>query len=192
MIGFFGGSFDPVHFGHLKTARAIKKELKLERLFLMPCRAAVHKQNLHFSNEQRLQMLNLALKEFDDLSLSTEEIHNQAHSYTIDTLKRLKIKYPNQPLCLIMGSDSFATINTWRDYQQLRDYAQLVVLPRKGSVNHPDKSVYFAKTPQLDISSTQIRSLLINPDLMGKIPLSQMMPDAVIQYIHQLSTSKPN
>lgn len=189
MIGFLGGSFDPVHFGHLYQARAIKQELALSQLFLMPCNRPVHKANLHFSNQQRLAMLNLALQEFDDLSLSTEEIHNQAPSYTIDTLKRLKIKHPHQPLCLIMGAESFAKLNTWKQYQQLQDYAKLVILPRGKSPN-TDKTVYFAKTPLLDISSTQIRNILFNPPLQGKMrnqpDLSELLPETVIQYIKRL------
>lgn len=193
MIGFMGGSFDPVHFGHLYQARAIKQELALSQLFLMPCNMPVHKADLYFSNQQRLAMLNLALEAFDDLSISFEEINNPTQSYTIDTLKRLKIKHPHQSLCLIIGADSFATLDTWKDYQQLQDYAQLVVLPRNDSSNtanipNKNKGVYFAKTPQVNISSTQVRSILFNPALKGKIreqDLSGLLPEVIIEYIQR-------
>lgn len=192
MIGFFGGSFDPVHLGHLYQARAVKQELSLSQLFLMPCHTPVHKPDLYFSNKQRLEMLNLAIREFDDLSISTEEINAYTYSYTIDTLKRLKIKHPNQSLCLIMGADSFATLGNWKHYQQLSDYAKLVVLPRNGSINNfdktNDKTVYFAKTPMVNISSTQIRSILSDTSLKGKMRnhLSKLLPEDVTGYIEQL------
>lgn len=183
MIGFFGGSFDPVHYGHLQAARAIKKELKLNQLFLMPCKAPVHKDALQFSNKQRLKMLNLALVEFDDLQLDTREIDRQSASYTINTLKQIKNNYPNEEICLIMGEDSFNTLETWKDYQQFGDYAQLVVLPRlplvEGAASYKD--VYFAKTPLVDISSTQIRSKIHNQQ-----DLSRLLPENIIKYIEKL------
>ncbi|AYQ57271.1 nicotinate-nucleotide adenylyltransferase [Bathymodiolus thermophilus thioautotrophic gill symbiont] len=180
MIGFFGGSFDPVHYGHLKTARALKKELGLTQLFLMPCKAPVHKSALQFSNQQRLDMLNLAIAEFDDLQLDSREINRQSASYTIDTLKQIKIDYPNKKIFLIMGEDSFNTLETWKNYQQLSDYAQLVVLPRlselEGSISR--MGVYFAKTLLVNISSTQIRSKIRNQE-----NLSELLPENIIKYI---------
>ncbi|CAC9435562.1 Nicotinate-nucleotide adenylyltransferase [Bathymodiolus heckerae thiotrophic gill symbiont] len=183
MIGFFGGSFDPVHYGHLKTARAIKKELKLKQLFLIPCKTPVHKTNLQFSNKQRLEMLNLALVEFDDLQVDTQEIDRQNASYTIDTLKQINKDYLNEEIFLIMGEDSFNTLEAWKNYQQFGNYAQLVVLPRlplvKGSASY--KKVYFAKTPLVDISSTQIRSKIRNQQ-----DLSGLLPENIIKYIKKL------
>lgn len=183
MIGFFGGSFDPVHYGHLKTANAIKKELKLNQLFLMPCKVPVHKNALQFSNKQRLEMLNLALVEFDDLQIDTREIDRQGASYTIDTLKQINKNYPNKEIFLIMGEDSFNTLETWKDYQEFNDYAQLVVLPRTIDVqkNNTDADVYFAKTPLVNISSTQIRSKIRNQQ-----DLSKLLPKHIINYIQTI------
>ncbi|KAA0445915.1 MAG: nicotinate (nicotinamide) nucleotide adenylyltransferase [Candidatus Thioglobus sp.] len=185
MIGFFGGSFDPVHYGHLKTAVAIKKELAIDELFLLPCKEPVHKNDLHFSNKQRLEMLNLALVEFDELQIDSREMDRKSASWTIDTLKEIKANYPNKKIFLIIGADSFATLNTWKDHQQLGKYAQLVVLPRANSVQDARKNstVYFAKTPLIDISSTQIRSIL-----KGKMcdNLTGLLPDSLINYIKKI------
>ncbi|CAC9449675.1 Nicotinate-nucleotide adenylyltransferase (EC [uncultured Gammaproteobacteria bacterium] len=180
MIGFFGGSFDPIHYGHLKTAHAIKKELALSQLFLMPCKAPVHKDVLEFSNKQRLEMLNLALIEFNDLKIDTREIDRQTPSYTIDTLKYIKEDYPNKKIFLIIGQDSFNTLETWKDYQQFGNYAQLVVLPRTADTQKIHTGIYFAKTPLVDISSTQIRSKIRNQQ-----DLSGLLPENIIEYIHK-------
>ena len=181
MIGFFGGSFDPVHFGHLKNAIAIKQELGLSALFLMPCATPVHKSELQFSTKQRLEMLNLAVQEFTDLSIDTREIDRQSASYTIDSLKKIQQDYPNDKIFFIMGADSFDNINTWKQYKQLGDYATLVVLPRAGSNQTNDEGVYFSKAPLVNISSTQIRSKIAkHQDLSG------LLPDTIIHYIEQL------
>ena len=90
MIGFFGGSFDPIHYGHLRMARAVKQELGLSHLFLMPCKAPVHKNGLKFTTQQRLNMLHLAVDEFSDLQIDTREIDRKSASWTIDTLKEIK------------------------------------------------------------------------------------------------------
>ena len=181
MIGFFGGSFDPVHYGHLKNAVAIKQELGLSALFLMPCAAPVHKSELQFSTEQRLKMLNLAVQEFTDLSIDTREIDRQSASYTIDSLKQIQQDYPDDKIFFIMGADSFDNINTWKQYEQLNDYATLVVLPRAGSNQTNNEGVYFSKVPLVNISSTQIRSKIAkHQDLSG------LLPDTIIHYIEQL------
>ncbi len=192
MIGFLGGSFDPVHYGHLQNARAIKKELSLQQLFLMPCKAPVHKKPLYFSNKQRLDMLNLALQEFDDLSVDRREIDRKSASYTIDSLKQIKQDYPNKKIFLIIGADSFAMIDTWKNYQEFEQYAKIVVLPRtanKSNSNYPS-SVYLAKTPLLNISSTQIRTMLFDSDLQGKMHagqnLTKLIPNNIIDYINNL------
>lgn len=190
MIGFFGGSFDPVHYGHLKNAISLKKELNLDQLFLMPCAEPVHKNALKFSKEQRLDMLKLAVKEFSELSIDTREIDRTTPSYTIDSLKQIKQDYPNEKIFFIMGADSFESINTWKNHQQLSDYATLVVLPRQDNKIANKDGVYFSKAPLINISSTQIRSMLSSEPLTGKIPkhqnLSELMPDGVIQYIKNL------
>ena len=102
MIGIYGGSFDPVHLGHLITAESIKKELNFERLFLLPCFEPVHKNSLHYSSEQRLEMLSLAIKEFPSLEIDTIEIDRGGSSYMIKTLAEIVKEFKDSTICLII------------------------------------------------------------------------------------------
>lgn len=202
MIGFFGGSFDPVHFGHLNNARAIKRLLNLSELYLMPCAKPVHKGELSFSNQARIEMLELAIQDYDELKIDLREINRKSASYTITSLIEIKRQYPDTPICLIMGMDSYVNLDSWKDYQDFAQYTHLVVLGRSGITNnrvafesfnetqtindlhqYPYGLVYFANTPMLDISSSMIRGKIsTQSDLTG------LMPDTLIHYINQHET----
>jgi len=199
MIGFFGGSFDPIHYGHLKNAAQLKIELGLSTLFLMPCAKPVHKDQLNFSTDQRMNMLQLAIKEFDTLAIDTREIERDGVSYTIDSLKQIKSNYQNHAICLVIGMDSFNHLSSWKDAQDFHQYCHLVVINRPNisiarqdygfklvdTINNLDDQktglLYFSKTQMLDISSSTIR---------GKIRcqrnLSGLLPESVITYIKTL------
>ena len=208
MIGFFGGSFDPVHFGHLKNAQQLKHELSLSELFLMPCRAPVHKDGLTFSTKQRLDMLKIALEDFPSLSLDQREINRISESYSIDSLKEISLEFVNQTICLIIGMDSFNQLSSWKDVQKFHHYCHLIVLGRPGEKNRENYDhftlakeakeltkedsglVYFAKTDLLDISSSEIRGILFNRSQEGKIHAQQSLdgltPKPIINYLQTL------
>ncbi|CAC9593345.1 Nicotinate-nucleotide adenylyltransferase (EC 2.7.7.18) [uncultured Gammaproteobacteria bacterium] len=205
MIGFFGGSFDPIHLGHLNNAQQLVKELNLTELFLMPCHTPVHKNSLTFSTKQRLEMLEVAIQNFPKLNIDSREIDRANNSYTIDSLKEIKREYPNQTICLIMGMDSFNNLSTWRQFEEFNQYCHLIVLARPDEQQQhivenfstaTDKSelgtqasglVYFANTDQYDISSSNIRGILFNNATDGKIRAKQnlvgLLPDGVINYL---------
>ena len=208
MIGFFGGSFDPVHFGHLNNAQQLKNELNLSELFLMPCREPVHKKTLTFSTEQRLQMLQIAIEDFAELSLDTREINRKSESYSVDSLKEIALELPEAVICLIIGMDSFNQLSSWRDYQKFHQYCHLIVLARPGEINEqnyagftltqnskdlPSKSaglIYFAKTELHDICSSDIRGILFETSQEGKIhpqqSLDELIPKRIINYLQKL------
>ncbi len=200
MIGFFGGAFDPVHYGHLKNASHLKKTLALSSLFLMPCGKSAHKRSLHFSAVQRLKMLRLSLQTFSDLTLDLREIARIQPSYTIHSLKAIRRQYPTQSVCFIIGMDSFMHIQSWKNWQDLKAYAHLVVISRPNYANtktplqgfktvqnvqslHQKKAglLYFAEAERLDISSSQIRGKIRN-----QRNLSGFAPEPVIHYLHSL------
>jgi nicotinate-nucleotide adenylyltransferase len=200
MIGIFGGSFDPVHLGHLKTAKSIKKELNFERLFLLPCHDPVHKNSLHYSPKQRLEMLNLAIKDYPSLEIDTREIDREGNSYMIDTLADLTEEFKGKTICLIIGMDSFLSIKTWKKWDEFARLVHLIILPRNtdGLVEKNletfdvalDKSdlnisssglLYFSNSELIDISSTDIRGKIAsNQNLDG------LMPSPVIKFLQKI------
>ncbi len=199
MIGFFGGSFDPVHYGHLKNAAKLKTGLGLSTLFLMPCAEPVHKKQLNFSVNQRLDMLHLAVEEFNTLSIDTREIEQNRDSYIIYSLKHIQSDCLNDSICLIMGMDSFNTLNSWKAYQTFYQYCHLVVIARPGALTHQEKYgfkltntvndlakqktgfVFFANNQMLDISSSAIHGKIRNHK-----NLSGLLPESIINYINAL------
>ena len=192
MIGIYGGSFDPVHLGHLITAESIKKELNFERLFLLPCCEPVHKNSLHYSSEQRLEMLSLAIKEFPSLEIDTREIDRGGSSYMIETLAEIVKEFKDSTICLIIGMDSFVSFKTWKKWDEFAKLIHLIILPRNTN-QHPQKSLdtfdialdknhlnnktsgllYFSNSELIDISSSDIRGKIAsNQNLDGLTPSS--------------------
>ena len=192
MIGIYGGSFDPVHLGHLQTATSIKNELNIDRLFMLPCFEPVHKNSLNYTSKQRLQMLDLAIKEFNSLEIDTREILRGGSSFMIDTLLDLKESFKKEPIFLIIGMDSFINFKTWKNWDEFSKLIHLVVLPRNG--NHPVSKtlttfetvenieqlksnssghLYFSNSQMIDISSSAIRGkIAANQNLDNLLPIS--------------------
>jgi len=200
MIGIYGGSFDPVHLGHLQTATSIKNELNIDRLFMLPCFEPVHKNSLNYTSKQRLQMLDLAIKEFNSLEIDTREILRGGNSFMIDTLLDLKESFKNESICLIIGMDSFIKFKTWKNWDEFSKLIHLVVLPRNGdqpvskslttfeTVQNIDKlrsnlngHLYFSNSQMIDISSSAIR---------GKIAANQnldnLLPTSIINFLKKI------
>ncbi|MDC1038822.1 nicotinate (nicotinamide) nucleotide adenylyltransferase [Candidatus Thioglobus sp.] len=200
MIGIFGGSFDPVHLGHLKTAKSIKKELNFESLFLLPCHDPVHKNSLHYSPKQRLEMLNLAIKDYPSLEIDTREIDREGNSYMIDTLADLTEEFKGKTICLIIGMDSFLSFKTWKKWDEFARLVHLIILPRntdrlaennletfdlaldKSDLNISSSGLlYFSNSELIDISSTDIRGKIAsNQNLDG------LMPSPVIKFLQKI------
>ena len=200
MIGIYGGSFDPVHFGHLKTAISIKKELNLENIFLLPCHEPVHRSSLQYSSKERIEMLNLALENFPDLEIDTREILRGGSSYMIETLHDLKNTFKEESICLIIGMDSFINFKTWKNWQEFSKLIHLIVLPRQGNQptyktlntfeitedvdyikSKPNGLVYFSNSQMINISSSDIR---------GKIAANQnldnLLPKSIISFLEKI------
>ena len=200
-IGYLGGTFDPIHIGHLQPALEIAETLALETLFLMPNHIAPHKSQTHCDAAQRTEMVALAIADHPKMQLDTRELKRNKPSYTIDTLKELKEDYPDTPICFIMGMDSLLNFDKWHKWQEVLNYCHLIVSQRpqwKGHFNNTVQTlvdnhktinrddlhqlqqgkIYFQETNQFDISSTEIRRLL----KQGR-SIKHLVPTAVSAYI---------
>jgi nicotinate-nucleotide adenylyltransferase len=200
MIGIFGGTFDPVHYGHINPALSVKAALNLRQLRFIPNRQPPHRADPWLSVDQRLRLLHTALSDYPDVMIDERELEREGPSYMVDTLASLKQEFPNESLCLIIGMDAFLGITSWFRWRSLFDYCHLVVINRPGfdessvaqRFDEPDYNflkqrmssdadalmaqdsgrILLQSVPQLDISSTRIRDNLTNEEL-----IAQWMPD---------------
>ena len=132
-LGVLGGAFDPIHNGHLALALAALGQLKLDQARLMPVNIPPHRNRPLAANHHRKNMIELAIAGQARLALDTRELEREAISWTIDTLRSLRREFTRSALCLLMGRDAFNTLEGWKDYDQLLDYAHLVVADRPGA-----------------------------------------------------------
>jgi len=183
-IGIFGGTFDPIHNGHLITAQSVKEIRNLEKIIFIPAYISPHKQNAEASSAQhRLNMLKIALDEIPFFEYSDFEIKQHTISYTIDTLRELKKSYDE--IDLIIGYDNIFQFHTWKDPDEIFRLANVVVLKRKSShpIDYVDKyveSAHFVETRGIEISATDIRNR-VNADL----PIYYLVPEKVLEYIKE-------
>ena len=204
LIGLFGGTFDPVHIGHVQSARELKQLLQLDELRLLPCHRPPHRATPGVSSDARLAMVELAVADEPGLSVDGRELSRDAISYTVDTLSELRSELGDQPaLCLIMGTDAFAGLTQWHRWSALLAMAHIIVMARPDSVmpndeelaallaerriNNPDLlsdqpagHILLVSLTAYPVSATSIRRLIAKGDSVE----SQLAP-AVLDYIEQ-------
>lgn len=130
-IGIMGGTFNPIHIGHTEIAKAAYEQYHLNEIWFMPNHIPAYKlEDAIVSGENRIEMVRLAISDIPYCRTSDFELKREGNTYTIDTLKLLKQQYPAHTFYFIMGADSLFYFDKWRDYQQIPDYAILLVAPR--------------------------------------------------------------
>lgn len=202
-IGILGGTFDPIHYGHLRPALDLLEELELAEIRFVPCRIPAHRGTPLISAEQRLALVQLATAGQAGFVSDDRELRREGLSYMVDTLAALRGDFGDEtPLCLIVGADAFRELHTWRRWQELPNLAHIVVMQRPGLLKplapaldafttprlihdrfalqrKPAGGILFQTVTQLDISATRIRTLLAR----GQSP-RYLLPEAVLAYIH--------
>ncbi|QMU60319.1 MAG: nicotinate-nucleotide adenylyltransferase [Gammaproteobacteria bacterium] len=133
MLGIFGGSFDPIHFGHIKSALALIERFDFEIIRFIPCQLSPHKKTVHASASHRWQMLNLVCSGSERFIADDRELKRKTPSYTIDTLQELREEYgKQQSLVLILGLDAFLSFCKWHRYKEILSLCHIVLMQRPG------------------------------------------------------------
>ncbi len=131
-IGVFGGTFDPIHYGHLRSAFELKCALKLAEVRFIPCGDPPHRDGTVASAASRVAMVRAAVAHEPGFVVDDRELHRDGPSYTVDTLAALREQFPQAPLCLIVGMDAFLGLPTWHQWRRVLELAHIIVAHRPG------------------------------------------------------------
>lgn len=182
-LGVMGGTFDPIHFGHLVAASESAAAFDLAKVIFVPTGEPWQKQTIT-DPEHRYQMTQLAIAGNEHFDISRVDVDRPGPTYTVDTLRDIAAQYPEAELFFITGADSISQIGTWKDAEQIWPLAHLVGVTRPGHSlevpKSPHGAVSLLEIPALAISSTDIRARV----KAGK-PIDYLLPKAVIDYIQQ-------
>ncbi|HSH97104.1 MAG: nicotinate-nucleotide adenylyltransferase [Methylophilaceae bacterium] len=209
LIGMMGGTFDPIHFGHLRMAQEVSDLLELSSVHFIPSATPPHKTQTSVSAEHRAEMVRLAIADNPKFKLDTRELERDGASYSIATLESLRQELGNEAsICMLLGSDAFLKLNTWHRWNELLNYCHIILVQRPHTNiqetlpeelqtllhNHysehiedlslaPSGHIHMQPITALDISATAIRD-----DIKHGRSLRYLMPESVINYIqaHQL------
>ena len=188
-IALYGGTFDPIHSGHLEIARRVSELFEIEKVLLVPAQVAPHKIGRPVTEPiHRYAMLALATQNDPQLLISTFELDAPDRRYTVDTVERFQsILGDSTELFFIMGADSWSEITTWREWERLLKIVNHIVVTRPGhevdrTLPVPDARVSFTDAVMKDVSSSSIRRLAA----AGRFDeLAQMVPEPVVEYIRK-------
>jgi nicotinate-nucleotide adenylyltransferase len=202
-LGIFGGTFDPIHFGHIEPVIEAAKQVNIEKIALMPCHIPTHKIVSKTSSHHRLEMVKLICQQYPIFYPDDREIKRGIPTYSIDSIREFRQQHPKRSLCFFIGMDSLLTINKWYQWQELFGLCHFVVCQRPGhdtefspeivrllqdrqvtdpSELHltPSGKIYIAETIKIAISSTNLRQRL-----QANLPVDKLVPKSVINYIQQ-------
>lgn len=207
-IGILGGTFDPIHLGHTQPAEEVKQSLNLDEIWLMPNHIPPHKLGTQVTTSQRIAMTELACRNHSNFKVCDIEAQRSTPSYTSETLAQLKRAHPKDEFYFLMGMDSFASLTQWHNWQQIFDYAHIVVCQRPGTSLPPTNlraqlfeqsklitessptaihgRIHLVDTAPIEYSSTEIRDQLTS----GLIP--EGLEDEVRQFIVQNNLYSPS
>lgn len=205
-IGIFGGTFDPIHFGHLRLAEEMAEGIGLSRVLFIPAGQPPHRGTPRTAAPHRLEMVRRAIAGNPRFAVDAREVQSPRPSYTVDTLTALRAELGDeQPLWLLLGADAFLGLPSWHEWRRLFELAHIAVAARPGAQpmqsdampevlknevsqrqvaagpdTGPAGSVLLRQTPPLDISATAIRDTLARHG-----SARYLLPDAVLDYIHE-------
>lgn len=205
MILLYGGTFNPIHFGHIIPLQSLVELIKPNKLIYIPCHIPPHKTAPSISSQTRLEMTRLAIEESQfvcPVEVSDFELEQKGKSYTALTLSHFRELYPEESIAFVIGTDSLLSLNTWYEWEDIVESTTLYVLTRPGYVLEEQAlptaisskigdTIHLVSNIKVDLASTDLRMALAReanqlPDKQE--PLSQMIPTCVLNFIerHQL------
>lgn len=202
LIGIMGGTFNPIHIGHIQIAKAAYEQYHLDEIWFMPNHIPAYKsEDSIVSGEERMEMVRCAIQKIPFCKVSDFELKREGNTYTIDTLKLLKQLYPEHNFYFIMGADSLFSFDKWMNYEEIPGYATLLVAPRDEQSTQQildkieeynrffGRSAFYAiQCKQIPCSSSDIRISLqgigtLTKQEMERISKELYLPQEVFQYI---------
>lgn len=203
-VGVLGGTFDPVHKGHIGIATDVCQQCDFAELRFIPLFIPPHREQPVASAEQRLHMLRLALQGQQHLLVDERELLRQGVSYTVDTLRSLRKDLGSRPLCLVLGADAFVSLHTWKSWKEIPELAHLIVVGRPGIMPAPEeeelkalyKSAHSTDIADLqtqpagrilvmELEEREVSSSAIRASIADEKALLNMLPEAVYSYIKE-------
>jgi nicotinate-nucleotide adenylyltransferase len=212
-IAFYGGSFDPLHVGHLAIARELSEQFDLDEFVFIPAFHAPHKKDRKPTSAfHRFAMIALATNDFERIEVSEMELELPEKPYTVETLTRLKTELPNAEIFFVMGADSWADILTWREWEKVLTLVNIIVVTRpdyeigfshitgqireriidlrnaenKSKIKNQKSKIYITDAVQIDVSATEIRRKIKE----NKAGWQRDVPEAVAKYIEKYELYK--
>ena len=204
MIGILGGTFDPIHYGHLRTALDVQQRLALDEVRFIPCGEPAHRNKPIAEPLQRLAMVRAAIQGQNKFTVDDREIRRKGPSYMVDTLASLKNEFKTETLCLILGTDAFNGLSQWHEWEKIFDLANIAVMQRPAingqfEINRSlmkqfkerfvdadylstkqNGAICFVPVTQIDISATKIRQ-----QWQQNKDIQFFLPDSVLTLIQQ-------
>lgn len=186
-VGVFGGTFDPIHIGHVEVARFVLKAADLDVVLMVPAGIPWLRENAPgASPEHRLRMVELAIERIEGVELSRVDVDRSGETYTADTLSDLRQKHgPDDRFILVLGVDAAVSMDQWKRAGELADMCDVLVVGRPGErwnselhAEHPASDAKFLEGPMIDVSATEIRKRLFAGE-----GLSGILPERVERYI---------
>ena len=203
LIGILGGTFDPVHYGHLRPALEVMQSAQLDEVRFIPNRVPPHRESPVLSDQQRAELVETAISPVPGFVLDCRELERDGPSYMVDTLADLKAEFTDSALCLIMGMDAFAGLPDWHQWEKILQLCHLIVTTRPGAglpefAQQPDINkrisddvaslqqgtqgqILLQSVTQLDISASQIRQ-----HLSARQNIQFLLPEAVREKLEQI------
>ncbi len=178
MVGLLGGSFDPIHHGHLLTGVVLGERLGLREVRFVPARVQPFKTGHGAAVEHRVRMVELAVADYPCLAVERAEVERPGLSFTVDTLRDLRAREPDENWVLLVGADMAGEFGKWKEAEAIRSLAQVVFFSRAGSTPPSVPGTEYVEVPAVDISATGIRTRV----RAGR-SIRYWVPDAVADYI---------